>query len=147
MRAFALCFLLAAAPASAQSLFLDAVQAAAAVTANLASTTGEAATQTQQTVGQAQQTVQAAQPATAPAPASSTMSNVQPVTVPVNATNCSPAPTPEIFRYCLQLSQHHDGSWQARNPTVGQPKTGNNGPGFGVPPSRILPTPSRLKAQ
>jgi hypothetical protein len=153
LRALFVPALLAAAPAAAQTVFLDAVQAAANVTANVAESTSQAAAQTQQTVSQTQQAVQAAQSnplaaaQAAATPSSSAMTNVQPLGTPVVATNCSPAPTPEMFRACLQASQHHDGSWRAQHPTVAQPKSGSNGPGFGIPPSRIMPTPRTPTAQ
>ncbi len=150
-------FGLAAAPARAQNIVLDAMQSATQATATVAQTTAnaaQAATQatanaaqsTAQATANAQQAAQAAQAnpiaaaqamATAPAaPASS---------APVPMTNCSAAgasaSSPSLFRACLALTMHHSASWHAAHPTVALAKSNAFVPGIGGRPSSISPPP------
>jgi len=62
--------------------------------------------------------------------------------LPQPPTNCSGAPSSDIFRACLALTNHaKPANWRASHPTIAQPKPPNGGPGFGQQPGRILPTP------
>ena len=125
---------IAAAPAEAQNVVLDTMQTATQATANAAQATANAAQSTAQATANVQQAEQAEQAAQAnPLAAVSATAPVatQVASAPVPMTKCSPAPSPQLFRACLELTMHRNGSWQAAHPGVAQAKSSGFGSGVG----------------